>query len=259
MLAVGCVYLGFATGLLGVVVLLHPLPAIGLPTRVHGLALGVLAMLLIGAGVALPTPETRVATPRTALDRFAPRYQFGEYHAIRVQAPPAVAYQAIQAVTADEIRFFHALTWIRRLGRPGPENILNAPGQRPLLEVATRTSFLPLAEEPGREAVIGTVVVAPKRRRGSWPRTPAEFTAFAGPGTAVAAMNFRVEPDGRGGSLVTTETRVFATDARTRRRFAAYWRVIYPGSALIRVSWLQAIRDRAERAERAERAARTPP
>jgi len=59
-------------------------------------------------------------------------------------------------------------------------------------------------------------------------------------------MNFLVEPDGRGGSLLSTETRVFATDAVARRRFAVYWRVIYPGSALIRRMWLRAIRLRAE-------------
>ncbi len=42
------------------------------------------------------------------------------------------------------------------------------------------------------------------------------------------------------------ETRVHATDDPTKRKFAAYWRTIYPGSALIRVMWLRAIRRRAE-------------
>jgi len=34
--------------------------------------------------------------------------------------------------------------------------------------------------------------------------------------------------------------------AQATRTFAAYWRMIYPGSALIRVMWLRAIRLRAE-------------
>jgi hypothetical protein len=58
-------------------------------------------------------------------------------------------------------------------------------------------------------------------------------------------MNFRVTPDGAGGSMVSTETRVFASDASARRRFAAYWRLIYPGSATIRRMWLRAIERRA--------------
>jgi hypothetical protein len=61
------------------------------------------------------------------------------------------------------------------------------------------------------------------------------------PGFALATMNFAVRPDGPGASLVSTETRVFANSPAARRRFAAYWRVIYPGSALIRRMWLRAI------------------
>jgi hypothetical protein len=38
---------------------------------------------------------------------------------------------------------------------------------------------------------------------------------------------------------------VFANSPHARRRFAAYWRVIYPGSAIIRRMWLRAIQHRA--------------
>ncbi|MCI0412232.1 hypothetical protein L0222_05445 [bacterium] len=50
----------------------------------------------------------------------------------------------------------------------------------------------------------------------------------------------------RGGSLVSTETRVFANSSESLRRFAIYWRIIYPGSDLIRRMWLRAIERRAE-------------
>ena len=59
-------------------------------------------------------------------------------------------------------------------------------------------------------------------------------------------MNFRIEEAGPDGCVVTTETRVFTTDPSSRRKFGEYWRVIYPGSALIRRMWLQAIKRRAE-------------
>ena len=58
-------------------------------------------------------------------------------------------------------------------------------------------------------------------------------------------MNFLVTPDGPASSIVSTETRVFANSPEARRRFAAYWRAIYPGSALIRRMWLRAIDRRA--------------
>lgn len=247
MIAVAVVYLGILIALLGLVAVMRPLRAIGLTSRSQGLAVLLAGLLLVVVGAVLPAPETRVASTAMRLDEFAPRYQFSERHTLRVQVPPEAAYQAVMAVTADEIRFFNALTWVRRLGRSGPESIMNAPGQRPLLEVATRTTFLELAEEPGGEVVVGALVAVPQA--GQRPRNPEAFKEITAAGFAKAAMNFRVESDGRGGSIVSTETRVFATDAATRRRFAAYWRVIYPGSALIRRSWLAAIRRRAERAE----------
>src|SRR5438105_15182133 len=69
-------------------------------------------------------------------------------------------------------------------------------------------------------------------------------------GFALAAINFRVEDATNGEIVLTTETRIYATDASTKRKFAAYWRTIYPASALIRVMWLRAIRHRAELAPR---------
>jgi hypothetical protein len=58
-------------------------------------------------------------------------------------------------------------------------------------------------------------------------------------------MNFVITPEGPKASIVSTETRVFATSPEASRRFAAYWRTIYPGSAIIRRMWLRAIRKRA--------------
>jgi hypothetical protein len=76
---------------------------------------------------------------------------------------------------------------------------------------------------------------------------PGAFTSLHEPGIATAGMNFALREDGDGWTRLTTETRVHATDATASRLFATYWRIIYPGSALIRRSWLRAIKARAER------------
>jgi hypothetical protein len=207
----------------------------------------VAGLFLVAIGMTLPASETRIALPQSQLDQFMPLYQFSEFHSIRVAAPKEQVYKAIKQVTANEILFFQTLTWIRRFGRPGPESILHAPEQKPLLEVATRSGFLPLAEEPEHEIVIGTLVVAPPGWRPASEPTPQDFKALHAPGFALAAMNFRIEDAGPGVCLMTTETRVYATDAAASRRFARYWRVIYPGSALIRRMWLRAVKLRAEK------------
>ena len=99
-----------------------------------------------------------------------------------------------------------------------------------------------LAEEPERELVFGMIVCC-----GKVPRFPdaAAFTAYRAPDVARAVMNFHLE-DEAGGVRLRTQTRIATTGGRARRRFAAYWRAIYPGSAFIRRMWLDAIRRRAE-------------
>jgi hypothetical protein len=168
-----------------------------------------------------PAQEQHAYGIHSHLDEIVPRWQFEERHEIRIAAPPERIYSAIRLVTAREIRFFQILTTIRCMGRCRErESILHAPPTKPIIDVAVKSGFRILADDAPRELVIGTHV-APE---------------------AIAVMNFHVGADG----LVTTETRVFARTDAERRKFAVYWRIIRPGSGIIRVSWLEAIKRRAE-------------
>ena len=254
MLASSSLYLGVATLLVGLLALGLPIRAFGLGDRVRALAVAGAGLAIAAASTRLPTRERRAdsrAPSASRLDGLVPRWEFSERHATRIAADPFVVDRAIRAVSADEILLFRTLTWIRRLGRHGPESILEAPPHAPLLGVATRTGFAVLADEPGREIVFGfarRVARASGRRVADARDAAAVFAAPDAPGAILVAMNFHLAPDGDGGTLLTTETRVHATDAAARRAFATYWRVIYPGSALIRRAWLRAIRRRAEAA-----------
>jgi len=188
-------------------------------------ALGPYSPLLIAATLFWPAAEER-AGAATNLDRRMPRFQFREYHETQVAAPPQRVFDSIQPVTADEILLFRTLTAIRRFGKPAPPGIMNAPHTEPLLDIATRTGFHYAAIQPPKEIVVEAFVMRGRQ--------------------AVAAMNFLVTDDGRGGSKLSTETRVFAVSPQAAREFAVYWRFIRPGSGIIRVMWLRAIKKRAE-------------
>jgi hypothetical protein len=239
------VYAGFIVGLVGLGLVLRPTRWLGVPTRGRALLVAAAGVLLAMLGLALPVREQHITRVATRLDAFVPVWQFREAHTLSVAAPPARVYEAIRSVRADEILLFRALTWLRRGGRPLPPSILNAGKRESLIDVATSSSFVLLADSAPGELVVGTVVMAPPGAHGTL--TPRAFQEPLPPGFAVAVMNFLVTADEAGGSVVSTETRVFANSPATRRRFAAYWRLIYPGSALIRRMWLRAIRHRATR------------
>ena len=214
----------------------------GPPWRAAVVALAGAALATLGFAWPISAPRT----PATGqlIDRFLPTDDFHEFHSARLRATPARTFAAIHAVTPSEIRWLLPLFWMRspRGGfGPAERELL----RQPMLDLMTRRDFLVLAERPGEEYVFGTVLGL-ERAEGAAVSTPEEFGEFADPGFARVAMNFKVRDLGAGGVELTTETRVSCTDAVTRRKFGRYWRLIYPGSSIIRAEWLDAIRRRAE-------------
>ena len=216
MLASIALYAGGAATLAGAAAMLRR------RTRRTGAALLVGGVTVAAAALFWPVSEEHVAAKTTHLDEAMPRWQFNEVHEIHIDADARRVYDAVHAVRANEIALFKTLVAIRRGGRRGPEDILNPSADKPLLDVATQTSFRYLADD-AHEIVVGTHI-----NRG-----------------VDATMNFLITPEARGTRL-TTETRVFAKTAKDARLFAGYWRVVHPGSDIIRRMWLRAIKRRAE-------------
>ena len=255
MIASTAFYAGLLVTLLGVVSVVYPLRRLRVRTRRAGAGLAALGATLVAVPLLLPgrvlrTPGPGAGESASALDELMPAYDFNEFHAIHVQAPPAKVYSALKEVRPGEIRLFLLLTGIRSLN---PARLLGhgvppLESQRPILEVTQRGSFVLMNEEPAREIVLGTCSQFWRLRgnaRCPGVHSPPELLAFRGPGYAKATINFQITPEGDG-SRLTTQTRILATDSGARRRFAAYWRLIYPGSSLIRIGWLEAIKRRAE-------------
>ena len=245
LLGSGLVYGGGLVAALGMVGATHP--AFGTSGALAVVGLGAAAIVI---GLALPAQSAVASLPRTRLDAWVPAWQFREVHSIRVHASPGRVFRAIKDVTAGEIRLFRMLTWIRNPRLPWaetPESILAVPARRPVLDAALRSGFVLLEEDGEQEVVVGTFV----GRGGAHVADAAAFAAGPGPGIAKAGMNFLLESEAGGWVRLTTETRVQASAGEGRRRFAAYWRAIYPGSALIRRMWLRAIKARAEKGDSA--------
>jgi hypothetical protein len=240
------VYLGFTLFFAGFISLIRPLRFIYIRTRRLALMVSGFGLLLSLGILLLPYRNQEAVNRVTKLDDWMPQWQVGERHVLKVAAPPAKVFAAIHEVRADEILLFRTLTAIRRCGGDGPESILNAPEEKPLLDVATQTTFLLLEDEAPRELVVGTVIAAPRRTRESGRLEPDLFRKTLPPGVVLATMNFLVTPAEDGGSTVTTETRVHTNSPAALRRFGIYWRLIHPGSDLIRRMWLRAIALRAE-------------
>lgn len=240
------VYFGLGLALLGLAGAVVPRAWSGLARRSNGLAVTAGGAALIATGLLWPAPAHATAAPTTRLDAFLPEYHFVERHEVRVHAAPDRVLAALRQMTFGDIGVMRALGRIRAaaMGDRVPEGDGGMAARRVIETMSNgRTGFFPL-DLGERELVFG--MAGQPWNNLAKRLTPAEFQAWAPPGNVKIAFNFAVEDAGGGWSRMVTETRVLATDDAARDKMAKYWRLIYPGSGMIRRSMLNAVRARAE-------------
>ena len=169
------------------------------------------------------------------IEKYLPTFDVREYHELAVQGEPERAYAALRSVDFNRSRLVRTLFAVRTL----PTRLLSrgvkpAPQFSSFLETAVELGWVILEELPGRELVAGAITQpwAPVVRFVGLPAP--EFVAFAEPGFAKIVWTFGVQPAAAGSCVLSTETRVLATDAVSRRKFRRYWFVFSPGIRLIR-------------------------
>jgi hypothetical protein len=178
------------------------------------------------------------------IDDWLPRFDEAEVHSTEIAAPPAAVEAALRGLCAGDLRLTRLLMGLRTLpGRLASRGAHYPRPDRALIDGLLAAGFVVLAERPGEQLVVG-VVGRPWQLRGDGLDAidgPDGFSDYRRPGSVRAAMDFTLEPAGRGTRL-GTETRIAGTDAAGTRTFRRYWRVVSPGSALIRRDLLRAVR-----------------
>lgn len=193
----------------------------------------------------------------TPLDRWLPGYRHAEIHETTIAAPVEVVRRAVREVTGAEIALARLLFAIRAV----PALLLRQPvpqreDQRPVLDAAIARGFILLSDEP--DALVLGIVGRFWQATGSVVRlaSPDEFLGFRTEGYAKGAMDFALRDLGDGRIHMRTETRVLPLGLRAARLFGLYWFFVHPGSALLRRTWLRAIKRRALRIQGEPRASR---
>jgi hypothetical protein len=189
--------------------------------------------------------ESRRSSGDELLDRFMPRFDVREYHQTTVRAPAEVTYASAREVDLRRAPLVRGLFRARHRimgGRNAP-----AANEGSFLDEVQALGWRVLAEEPGRELVMGAVTqpwMADVVFRGV---DPEQFAAFQEPDYVKIAWTMGVAPLSDGGSVFRTETRVVATDPAARARFRRYWTLTSPGIVLIRWEMLRLVKREAER------------
>jgi hypothetical protein len=176
---------------------------------------------------------------KSLITEVMPQYSLRQVDHVAVAAEPARAYAAARGVDMYRIPFIRRLFQIRIV----PDRIAArisgtsyTPNLSSRIDDITRTGsgFLLVREEPGREVVVGSVGKFWKPAIEFAPVTAEQFPSFHEPGFGKLAWCIRVDPRAGGGSWITVELRVGATDSKSWSRFQRYWRFIGRFSHAIR-------------------------
>ena len=233
----------------GIVLALGGLANLVLPFRFLGVRKRAVGALILAGGVALtlaalfwPASMIRVAQPKTRLDDIMPEYQFFERHSARIHARPEQVMQAIRQSTFGDLKSLVTLLKIRGAALRTPFHTGDWQDKR-VLDAFSASGYL-FGGSEHEIAMFGVWNVRTNHRPEV--HTLQEFADYREQGAVKMAFDFNVEEAGEGWSTISTETRILALDDLTRRGMARYWRLIVPGSGLLRLQWLDGIKKRAE-------------
>ena len=189
------------------------------------------------------------------LDAWMPRPDVSAVYATTVAAPVERVYAALLDTDFGRQPLVALLMGLRSIPafvlapRASWRRLRSArPRRTGRLRSVLGSDFALLEEAPPEELVIGLTGSFWTPSGGLVASDPATFREAPPAGMARAAWNFRIEPLDHGRTRLSTETRIRCADAATARRFKAYWRLVAPGSGLIRWAILRQVRRQAEQA-----------
>lgn len=182
-----------------------------------------------------------------------PHPEIAARYGVYVSAPPARVYAALLRADLGRPVLVRLLMGIRSFPRmladPGAAwRRLKSARAPQTLRTLLGGSFTVLAERPNEELLLGVQGRFWTISGGTVRVGNDAFRVGPPPGQAQAVWNFGVVPE-RGGTRLTTETRVRCGDPGSAATFRRYWRVVGPFSGLIRIRMLALVRRVAESAE----------
>jgi hypothetical protein len=167
--------------------------------------------------------------------KYIPEFHFSESHSVKVNAAPQKIFSLLDEIDFRESWVIRMLFSMRGLGSQtsNPRQLLNG-------------HFILLEQIENSEIAYGLLGQFWKPSGNLVKSSREQFVSFAMPDFLKAVWSFSLVPVGEQTTLVRTETRVYATSEKSKRKFSPYWFIIRPFSGLIRKEILRLIKKRAE-------------
>lgn len=236
-------WIGAILTLTGIVSLIEPLSFLFIFNRI--IAACVLCGGVLTSITALLWPvKVYHSETNLAIDNLQPDYSFNEYHEVTIDASIENAKLALKTTGVKDIPAVLFLMKIRGIAKEKDMSDKVTRNEEKTDSFST-PDFNFMVASPSE---LLTVMILKASAKTAPPEitTAEEFMAFNEPGYVKVAINFRFIKLDNGKTLLSTETRNRPMTKKDRRIFGRYWRVVYPGSAIIRRVWLDTLAQKAK-------------
>lgn len=235
-------WIGAILVLLGIISLVKPLVFLFVFDRKIAMIVLCVGVLMSIISIYWPVPMHHSKTS-LKLDALLPDYSFNEYHNMRINASPEKVKHALQTTGVGDIPAIHLLLKIRGIeNKDLNHKVTNNKATQTIFSTPDFDFFV----ADSTEFISVMILKASAKNPPPEVTTAEQFMAFNEPGYVKVAFNFRFISLDNGQTLVSTETRNYAMTNEDGRIFGRYWRIIYPGSAIIRRLWLDKLAEKAE-------------
>jgi len=245
-------WIGVILTFVGIVSLVYPLKFLFILNR--EIAVFVLFSGILISTISLLSPVKKHYSPTSnqKIDDLMPDYAFNEIHEVEVKASPEKAKQVLQTTGVKDIPAARLLMKIRGIADDDvdmSDGAANNIAGSDTISTPDFNFFVVSPDEWITVMILKSVIITNNSHQPEPPEITSleQFMEFNEPGYMKVAVNFRFIPNGNDNTILTTETRNYGITPKDSRTFGYYWRIIYPGSAIIRRVWLNTIKNRSEK------------
>jgi hypothetical protein len=233
----------------GVISLIYPLEFLLIFNRTIAVFVVLFGVLISAVSLLCPVKTKHSSTNDQKIDALMPEYSFNEFHKVQIRASSEKVKQTLQVTGVKDIPVAHLLMKIRGIADVDlDDRAANNKAGSDTISTPDFNFFVVAPDEFITIMILKSVIITNNANKPAPPEisTLGQYISFNEPGYVKVAMNFRFFSTDNKKTILTTETRVNGITHNDSRVFGYYWRIIYPGSAIIRRVWLNTIKKKAE-------------
>jgi hypothetical protein len=244
-------WIGVILTVIGIISLIHPLVFLFVLNRIIAAFVIIVGILICFISLFYPIKLNHSLTDNQKIDGLLPDYAFNEFHEVCINASIEKVQQVLKVAGVKDIPVAHLLMKIRGIADEDVDLSDRASNNQVSAETISTPDFNFFVVSPDEwitVMILKSVTISNNADKPAPPEisTLEQFKAFNEPGYIKVAVNFRFIGKGNDETILTTETRNNGITLKDSRVFGFYWRIIYPGSAIIRRVWLDTIKNRAQ-------------